>query len=159
MATYTENFDLVKPDDEDYYDVADFNANMDIIDAELGAVAAQANSAEIADKIGQPADTVLNTVFGKINGFISTDGKGVRIIKSIQHVTYSIPTGTNHGSKNINTVNPERCIVLFERLSDSYGNGVNYIEYTLSANAISLTHAIFGNATTNIFGFWIIEFY
>lgn len=39
MATYTENFSLIKPDDEDYYDVADFNANMDIIDGELGGMA------------------------------------------------------------------------------------------------------------------------
>ena len=37
MATYTENYNLVKPDDTDYYSVSDFNENMDIIDAQLAA--------------------------------------------------------------------------------------------------------------------------
>lgn len=32
MATFTEHYDLIKPGTDDYYDVADFNENMDAID-------------------------------------------------------------------------------------------------------------------------------
>ena len=35
MADYTENYNLKKPADADYYDVGDFNGNADIIDAAL----------------------------------------------------------------------------------------------------------------------------
>ena len=33
MSTFTENYDFIKPDNEDYYDIQDFNENMDAIDA------------------------------------------------------------------------------------------------------------------------------
>lgn len=155
MATYTENFDLVKPDDEDYYDVADFNANMDIIDAELGAVMQQANSAEIADKIGEPADTVLSTVFGKLNGFISPDGQGVRIIKSIQSYILTGRPENNH-TININPVNAERCIVYAERQASSS----NLMTYNYTLTDTLFTAYLAGNNTVNqVVKFWIIEFY
>ena len=32
---FTENYDFIKPDNEDYYDIQDFNENMDAIDAQL----------------------------------------------------------------------------------------------------------------------------
>lgn len=32
MSTFTENYDFIKPDNEDYYDIQDFNENMDAID-------------------------------------------------------------------------------------------------------------------------------
>ena len=35
MATYTTNYDLIKPDSEDYYNIEDFNQNADVIDEEL----------------------------------------------------------------------------------------------------------------------------
>lgn len=155
MATYTENFDLIKPDDEDYYDVADFNANMDIIDAELSTVAQQANSAEIADKIGEPADTVLNTVFGKLNGFISEDGKGVRIIKSLQsYIGYS--KGQREATIEINPVNAERCIVYAERQGSN--NNVMFYEYNLTNTTLYFN--VSGNdSICQRVKFWIIEFY
>lgn len=159
MATYTENFDLIKPDDEDYYDVADFNANMDIIDAELGAVAEQANSAEIADKIGQPGDTVPNTVFGKMNGFISEDGKGVRIIKSIQRVTDCIRGTSSPQNKTyeITPVDASRSIVIMERMGEDSDNNPA-ITYVLNNDGITISYSFTVNYRTNI-GFWVIEFY
>lgn len=33
MATYTQRFGLIKPAQDDYYDIADQNANMDALDA------------------------------------------------------------------------------------------------------------------------------
>ncbi len=35
MATYTKNFGLKKPEDNDFYNVEDFNKNADIIDEKL----------------------------------------------------------------------------------------------------------------------------
>lgn len=35
MATYTTNYNLKKPAPEDFYDIADFNGNADIIDGAL----------------------------------------------------------------------------------------------------------------------------
>ena len=35
MATYTSNYNLKKPEQNDFYNVEDFNGNMDIIDQRL----------------------------------------------------------------------------------------------------------------------------
>ncbi|MBO8435126.1 MAG: phage tail protein, partial [Tyzzerella sp.] len=35
MANYTENFRLKKPEPEDFYDIEDFNGNMDILDSKV----------------------------------------------------------------------------------------------------------------------------
>lgn len=35
MANYTFNFDLIQPEDDDYYDISQFNENMEIIDQAL----------------------------------------------------------------------------------------------------------------------------
>ncbi len=154
MAKYTENFNLIKPEDDEYYDVADFNENMDIIDEAL------AKNEGSSDKIGLPEDTVPNTVFGKLNGFISSDGMGVRIIKSIQWQAASI-SGTTSASKDyaLNTlVEPSRCIVLPYRLFDNSGY-IGGFSFSLSSDTL---HVDFNGKTpssiVNI-GFWIIEFY
>jgi len=44
MAEYTKNFNLIKPSQEDFYNVDDFNTNADIIDAELKRLADNSNS-------------------------------------------------------------------------------------------------------------------
>lgn len=38
MSTFTETYGLLKPDDEDYYDVSDFNENMDAIDGQMATM-------------------------------------------------------------------------------------------------------------------------
>ncbi len=155
MAKYTENFNLIKPEDDEYYDVTDFNENMDIIDAELGAVAESANSAEIADKIGQPEDSILSTVFGKLNGFISPDGQGVRIIKSLQSYILTGRPQNDHTIK-ISPVNSERCIVYAER----QGSSSNLMSYNYTLTDTLFTAFLAGNNTVNQqVRFWIIEFY
>ena len=35
MATYTEHYNLKKPQPSEYYAIADFNGNADVIDDEL----------------------------------------------------------------------------------------------------------------------------
>ena len=81
-------------------------------------------------------------------------------IRSIQYVRYTIPKQTTSGSITINKVEPEKCIVLFERLQDN-SNFMVRIEYALTATALKLEHYSYTSVDNlnNLFGFWIIEFY
>ncbi len=57
MATNTEHYELIKPDQVDFYDVDEFNANADIVDRELKAV---------ADKI--PSNLINGNAAGSLRG-------------------------------------------------------------------------------------------
>ena len=41
MSTNTPNYKLKKPDPSDFYNIADFNGNADIIDAQLKSISDQ----------------------------------------------------------------------------------------------------------------------
>lgn len=71
MATETTNYSLTKPDETDYYDVADFNDNMDIIDVAMAATATQVGTVgdtldQIATYIGTP-ENEGDTLFSQSN--------------------------------------------------------------------------------------------
>lgn len=154
MATYTENYDLVKPAEEDFYSVADFNENMETIDTALAETAGQMDGmgdtlAEMNGKIGTAADTGEDTLFGLLHG-------GGSLIKSLQHVTFSVIAGETSGSVSINTVDPAKCFVLFERLKDT--SSISSVQYTLEATSIKIKHPSL-NGGTLIVGFWVIELY
>lgn len=157
MATYTEHFNLIKPDNEDYYDVSDFNENMDVIDEELAAVAESASGGAVLDKIGVPSDTVKTTVFGKLNNFLSADGKGVRIIKSIQRVPFSNYPSQTPYSLPIDTVDVSRCIVYYlDHFHDANAKGT--LTYTLESSSLNVTYTC-GARYQRIMEFWVVEFY
>ena len=66
MSTFTENYDFIKPDNEDYYDIQDFNENMDAIDAQLAAAeqkaaAIQASIATAEERLEQPMPLITAT--------------------------------------------------------------------------------------------------
>ncbi|MCI7658135.1 hypothetical protein [Anaerotignum sp.] len=65
MATFTEHYDLIKPGTDDYYDVADFNENMDAIDTQL--YQAERDMAGVSEKIGNPGDEGEDTLFGLLH--------------------------------------------------------------------------------------------
>lgn len=65
MATFTEHYDLIKPGTDDYYDVADFNENMDAIDTQL--YQAEQDIAGVSEKIGNPGDKGEDTLFGLLH--------------------------------------------------------------------------------------------
>lgn len=142
---FTEHYSLIKPSTADYYDIQDFNENMDAIDAQMAQ--AESTMGEISDKIGSPEGG--ETVFSLLKG-----GKA-GLIQSIQRVVYKNATYTG-GSVAINEVDTGKCFVLFERLKDT-GSGLTRVDYTLEKNALNITHA---SSTENsiVFGFWIIEF-
>jgi len=82
MSTNTTWFSLTKPDEEDFYNIDDFNTNADIIDSELkalydeiGQAAQESTVKELSDKIGMEndigADNTKGTVLGKLNKILA----------------------------------------------------------------------------------------
>ena len=67
MATNTTNYNLVKPDEEDFYDIANNNNNMDIIDTNLKTIS------DIADSADEKGDTALARLPAYLAS-LSTDG-------------------------------------------------------------------------------------
>lgn len=156
MSTFTEHYDLIKPGSEDYYDVQDFNENMDTIDAQLAEAEAkiQTLNAEldaISERIGTPE--AGETIFSLLKA------GGTSVIKSIQYKTYAPATSdTDSATIPISPVNLNKTFVIFERLHNygSYETAQN-IQYTLTENSIQVKHYKNSNGAITV-GFWIIEF-
>lgn len=82
MAEYTENYNLKKPAQEDFYNVDDFNNNADVIDSRLktlsdglGSAAQESTVSGINTKIGETGNTggsaTAGSVFAKLNKLIT----------------------------------------------------------------------------------------
>ena len=149
MATYTEHYGLTLPEEGDCYDVEDFNGNFETIDTLMAET--EMGISEVNEKIGTEGDNETNSVFGKLNALQNVMGNGVSLIKSIQHFT----TGANK-TFNIQTVDPDRCIVLIERLEMPASKHIS-VTYKLNATTLETTYDS-GNLGGSA-GFWIIEFY
>lgn len=160
MSTFTENYDFIKPDNEDYYDIQDFNENMDAIDAQLAqaeqkvaAIQASIATAEetlaaINKKLGTPPDGQ------SISSLLQNGGS---VIRSIQYVVYTAPkTPSYGGTVTIQTVNLEKTFVITERLNNNFDSLLNF-SYTLSSNAITVKHTGCDVDTVKV-GFWVVEF-
>ena len=160
MSTFTENYDFIKPDNEDYYDIQDFNENMDAIDAQLAqaeqkvaAIQASIATAEetlaaINKKLGTPPDGQ------SISSLLQNGGS---VIRSIQYVVYTAPKSPSYGGTvTIQTVNLEKTFIITERLNNNFESLLNF-SYTLSSNAITVKHTGCDVDTVKI-GFWVVEF-
>ena len=160
MSTFTENYDFIKPDNEDYYDIQDFNENMDAIDAQLAqaeqkvaAIQASIATAEetlaaINKKLGTPPDGQ------SISSLLQNGGS---VIRSIQYVVYTAPKSPSYGGTvTLQTVNLEKTFVITERLNNNFDSLLNF-SYTLSSNAITVKHTGCDVDTVKI-GFWVVEF-
>ena len=153
MSSFTENYNLIKPANEDYYDVQDFNENMDTIDAQL-AVAEKGMEATLQGVQGIAA-TLGTPPKGQTVASLLQNGGSV--IRSIQHLMYK-PTNAsmNSGTVSIRPVNLEKTVVFSERLANVRDDLLWY-EYTLTEDAILLNHFPCDGNTLKI-GFWIVEF-
>ena len=160
MSTFTENYDFIKPDNEDYYDIQDFNENMDAIDAQLAQ--AEQKVAAIQASIATAEETLaaINKKLGT-----SPDGQSISsllqnggsVIRSIQYVVYTAPKSPSYGGTvTIQTVNLEKTFVITERLNNNFDSLLNF-SYTLSSNAITVKHTGCDVDTVKI-GFWVVEF-
>ena len=160
MSTFTENYDFIKPGNEDYYDIQDFNENMDAIDAQLaqaeekmaalqtGIATAEETLAAINKKLGTPPDGQ------SISSLLQNGGS---VIHSIQYVVYTAPKSPSYGGTvTIRTVNLEKTFVITERLNNNFDSLINF-SYTLSSNAITIKHTGCDVDVVKI-GFWVVEF-
>ena len=160
MATFTENYNLIQPGTEDYYDVADFNENMDTIDAQLAA------SEKAVGTVGSKVDTAQRS----INGIASAIGtppsgqtvvsllqNGGSVIRSIQRVVYTCAEDNRlGGTVAIKTINPAKTFVFSERLANGSNNTTAY-DYTVQSDSIIVTHG-YSNPDWVKIGFWVVEF-
>lgn len=82
MSTTTENYGLKKPEQDDFYNIDDFNENADIIDSQLKTLSDEVKKAaqndevtQINQKVGSTADSdgssTAGSVFAKLNKVIS----------------------------------------------------------------------------------------
>lgn len=149
MSTFTENYGLIKPGEADYYDIADWNENMDTLDEALAAQ--DRTTAEIGEKMGSPT-TEGATLFSLL------EGNGGGLIKSMQTVDFSFQSDQTV-TEEINPVNPAKCFVHMERIFDPTGYEAKLL-YTLTENSISIIPT---SSTINpvemYVRFQIIEFY
>lgn len=81
MATNTENYGLVKPDDEDFYNVEDFNGNADKIDAALKVLADAMGDNAALEEIKVKVD-VIGTNIGKTTDTGGTQTAGSLMAKA-----------------------------------------------------------------------------
>ncbi len=83
MATYTTNYSLKKPDQEDMFDITDSNQNMDLLDTQLFALAqnlattaTESTLASLMNIIGTTANTggtiSTGTTMAKLNAVLSS---------------------------------------------------------------------------------------
>lgn len=88
---YTEHYNLKKPDQEDFYNVDDFNENADIIDAELKRLADNSNS-------------IPKSIFTEGNQFIVSNQDKEPTVKTIDDVKDMFGFG-NAAYKNVGAGN------------------------------------------------------
>lgn len=160
MSTFTENYDFIKPDNEDYYDIQDFNENMDAIDAQLAQAEQKAAAIQASIATAEESLAAINKKLGtppdgqSISSLLQNGGS---VIRSIQYVVYTAPKSPSYGGTvTIQTVNLEKTFVITERLNNNFDSLLNF-SYTLSSNAITVKHTGCDVDTVKV-GFWVVEF-
>ena len=160
MSTFTENYDFIKPDNEDYYDIQDFNENMDAIDAQLAQAEQKAAAIQASIATAEESLAAINKKLGtppdgqSISSLLQNGGS---VIRSIQYVVYAAPkTPSYGGTLTIQEVTPEKTFVITERLNNISDSLINF-SYTLSSNAITIKHTGCNVDFVKI-GFWVVEF-
>ena len=103
MAEFTPNFNLKKPMKDEFYNIEDFNGNMDIIDEALKNAGQseqlESDVTEIKNDIGSPSDISSSpTIFGKLAEIKETlTTKFSEIISKITSTDSKIGTTTDTG--------------------------------------------------------------
>ena len=128
MATYTSNYNLKKPEQNDFYNVEDFNGNMDIVDSKLKEVSQKADGA--LPESSYTANDILNklkTVDGNGSGLDADLFKGQSVIPIANGGT---------GKNNLNDFISNKNTAPAGKLSDIKTSGIylaypssNYIDY------------------------------
>lgn len=125
------------------------SGKVDTLTTKTNTISTTANT--ISSKIGTSGDTGKTTLFGKLNNISSS------AIKSLQRVTCTANNSKTDYVLTINAVNPEKCIVILERLKTNYNIPYN-VDYALTATALTAYTMPNTNSQTATLGFWIVEF-
>lgn len=153
MANYTENYNLIMPAQEDYYDVQEFNDNMEAIDTGMAELDAEVSG--LGTKL-DALDTKVTTLSGKINALdakigTQNDAAGTNtlygllknntpVFKSWNRYTYINGTDVNASvAIPITPVDASRSFVIVERLRDRY-DWLTHYDFTLEDTQINLEH-------------------
>lgn len=89
---------MIKPDQTDFYNVEDFNSNVDIIDAELKRISDAIGSGEAGDNILVRLNN-LETKVGNLNNLETT--QKTNLVAAINEVRQSVITHINDASKHM----------------------------------------------------------
>lgn len=173
MAEFTPNFNLEKPDEDEFYNIAYFNENMDIIDKKLKEAGQseqlESDVTEIKNDIGSAEDLSTSpTIFGKLAEIKETlTTKFADIISKIAGIDSKIGTTTDTGGTSsaasifakLNKLLTDWTTTRASRIDSIYANTetstsssstgtlsqkLNYIRTLIGASSDSGTSSIFG---------------
>ncbi|MDI9469035.1 MAG: pyocin knob domain-containing protein [Bacillota bacterium] len=105
MATNSTNYNLIKPDGEDYYDITEHNSNVDIIDGELKRLADGNLRTASGDSLGALTDAGTYPLpslvaFSDRPASVSTSTKAVLIVHQSDTALYQeLVVGAKHYSR------------------------------------------------------------
>ena len=129
----TVNYGFNMPDLEDFYNIEDFNENMESIDTIIheNEISVNEMSSDIKSVIGETTDTgateSTGTVMGKLNYIISAPSSPIKkIIKGV----------SKEDEVTISVSDPDKCIVILNcgvgvsGSSQAYGDGVHLVSLT-----------------------------
>lgn len=87
--TYTSNYNLEKPGQDDFYDVAIFNANADKIDTELKAAADRDTTHKTAATLDHPDNSVTDAKIGNrtVNQALASPGNTGTLTQMLSWIT------------------------------------------------------------------------
>lgn len=94
MATKTTNYNLTKPDLEDWADIRVLNANMDIIDSEMKAI-----SNRVTTGGGTTVDLSKYALKSSLNGYLPITGGNITGKLTINGVDVATKTTSKSGTK------------------------------------------------------------
>jgi len=153
MAELTENYNLKKPSDNDFYNIQDFNDNADIVDSEFKNQADRIKEVEAPSFIEAEADANIQTketlpaLFGKIKRAIT---RLYEHISSTNPHSGSSPTGHKHTVSDITSgVLP---ISRGGTGSSTAAEALKSLGITVTAKVINLLEGLKSNVQTQLDG-------
>lgn len=98
MATKTTNYNLTKPDLEDWADIRVLNANMDIIDSEMKAISNRVTTGGTSSG-GATVDLSKYALKSSLNGYLPITGGNITGKLTINGVDVATKATTKSGTK------------------------------------------------------------
>jgi len=118
MAEYTQNYNLKKPAEEDFYNVKDFNDNADIIDQALKAHDDALATKETPEGAQEKADAALNSAKQY------TD-------QEVGEVASALTSHKNDNTRHISPNIPATAITFGGKFQIAYNSATNSLDITV----------------------------